>query len=128
MKTLALILLALGLSYTSPRAQVGVITHQRNGRTVTTTIQTPGTRVWPNRTTTVYTTPPVYSTTTPTTQRYYSRRHNRFMYRTETPYVYTAPNAGIANARLHGGQAHAYGLEHRDVLRRERFARMNRER
>ncbi|HWF43754.1 MAG TPA: hypothetical protein VG537_03840 [Candidatus Kapabacteria bacterium] len=127
MKTLALILLALAMSYTSPRAQVGVITRSRNGRVTSTQIQVaPGTRL-NRRTTTIYTTPQVYSSQPVyTSQQMYSQRHRRFMYRTEplvSPYIYTAPNAGIANARAHGGRAHAYGLE-----RRERFARTYRER
>jgi|GEM_PF-5020924 len=127
MKTLCLILLALGLSYTSPRAQVGVITRTRNGRVVSTQVL-PGTRI---RT----------QTYNPLTQTYTTRVYGRRFYRERRDRsfnngtVYSTPgvtittpgyynnynNNGILNARLHGGVAHAYGLRHR-------YARMMRER
>jgi len=110
MKTLALALFVLALSYASPRAQMGARPRSRSiGTSTVRTTQTrtaPGTYRSTSRTriTTTRISPPVYRS-----YQYSSRSH-------------TFRSRGIDNARLHGGVAHAYGLRHR------RFARGTRER
>ena len=61
--------------------------------------------------------------TAPAPQPYvYQQRTRIYTYQPSRVRTYRAYPRGIMNARMHGGEAHAYGL------RKQRFARMNRER
>lgn len=111
MKTLTLIV-ALALSYVTPRAQMGTRVRSRSA----TTIRTTQTRTVPGTYRSAYRTRVTTTRIFPQESRSY--QSNRFNYRTRD----LDRNQRIETIRMRRGMGHAYGL------RRHRFARIVRER